>query len=164
MVVLHHEPVRAALVLRRCLDVVRGVNVDLPLEHASRRVGGELIHDQRIGCEMRCPAAAPQDRRTGNHVARVSWDAKYTDILTRDIVRKTDMFSALYDQRLAEAVHGTETLASRPSHDGDGGRRASAVAQDASFPVTLVVDAAKPQGAVKNVWRFSERTNPTTRR
>lgn len=30
----------------------------------------------------------------------------------------------------------------------------SAVAQNASFPVTLVVDAARHQGAVKNLWRF----------
>ena len=30
----------------------------------------------------------------------------------------------------------------------------SAVAQEASFPVTLIVDAAKPQGAVKPLWRF----------
>jgi xylan 1,4-beta-xylosidase len=31
---------------------------------------------------------------------------------------------------------------------------ASAVAQDTSFPVSLNVDAAKPQGPVKSVWRF----------
>jgi xylan 1,4-beta-xylosidase len=31
---------------------------------------------------------------------------------------------------------------------------ASAIAQDASFPVTLSVDAARHQGAVKRVWRF----------
>jgi xylan 1,4-beta-xylosidase len=31
---------------------------------------------------------------------------------------------------------------------------ASALAQDASFPVTISVDAAKPRGAVNPVWRF----------
>lgn len=34
------------------------------------------------------------------------------------------------------------------------GVAASALAQDASFPVTLTVDAAKPQGAVNPAWRF----------
>ncbi len=68
VVILHDEPVRAPLVFRRRLDVVRRIDVDLPLEHACRRVGGELVHDQGIGRE--CSAGKQQSRETAGQEAR----------------------------------------------------------------------------------------------
>jgi hypothetical protein len=51
MVVLHDEPIRAPLVIGGRPDVVRQLNADHPVEHARRRVGGELIRDEGVGRE-----------------------------------------------------------------------------------------------------------------
>ena len=66
VIVLHDEPVRSALVLGRRFDVVGGIDIDLSLEHARGRVGGELICDQWVG---RKHGTGLQCGRSGNRKA-----------------------------------------------------------------------------------------------
>ena len=49
-VVIDHPEMAALVVERRaCIDVVRGIDVQPPLEHVRRWIGGVDVRDQRLG-------------------------------------------------------------------------------------------------------------------